>query len=604
MWLLDTRTLELKYFVDERQVKYAILSHTWGEEEVTFQELRSPHPKFRRGYQKIQESCRRALQDGYDYAWVDTCCINKESSAELSEAINWMFRCYAQSCVCYVHLEDIRLSHEWDVAARSTPQIVQALQDSRWFTRGWTLQELIAPARHIIFDREWSVIGPSVKPLAQITGIDKDILSYRGDSDLSAVSIAAKMAWAACRQTTRLEDQAYSLLGLFDINMPLLYGEGQKAFRRLQEKIIRHTDDQSILAWERFGRLSRDDALFAPSPAAFSGFSSVVRWASGPVTSSRLSNLALEIDLPILLLEVEGKGSRFCAILNCHLKDNLTGPLALCLSPRSPGNNSNEWNMSNELHSVVDAVECSADDDQTHMLVAEEEGIRKRVMVVPRHKMNQTKWRRVHLHLRYTNQHASYRDDTRSLLDPLHPQKLIGKAPNIWVQAPRSSDYTFVATHSTPPNLWSESGLFRCGAENVTLGRRIWRVSGLEPALPSSYLYVGLMVGHSHSTDVYTGFLSHLQIARVLNGMRDSTQSSQSPESIESLEGFASYSTMPVGRSTDTVTISKTLTAEGHILKANLTMNLIVMDHPCTRSRSGSMVRLTGFRRIHSTETI
>lgn len=261
MWLLDAETLVLKHFEDGRRVEgqYAILSHTWGEDEVSFDEIHSDSAKSKKGYRKIIDTCRQAVADGLQYAWVDTCCIDKRSSSELSEAINSMYRWYYHARVCYVYLSDL--------APADAPLTNGRLQGCRWFTRGWTLQELIAPPLLIFYDSDWKFLASRAEiaeMLADITHVDQDVLVDR--EQLWQTSVAKRMSWASMRATTREEDIAYSLLGIFDINMPLLYGEGPKAFQRLQEEIIRTWTqvDHSILAWD-----GESDGLLAFSPAQF-----------------------------------------------------------------------------------------------------------------------------------------------------------------------------------------------------------------------------------------------------------------------------------------------------------------------------------------------
>lgn len=173
---------------------------------------------------------------------INRCCIDKTSSAELSEAINSMFRWYQNAQACYAYLAD--------VSSDSGPsQEPSEFSKSRWFTRGWTLQELIAPSNVVFYSRDWHILGTKdqlADLLERITRIDCETL--RGQ-DLQFVSVSKKMSWAAHRKTSRVEDIAYSLLGIFDVNMPLLYGEGKKAFLRLQEEILKVSNDQTLFAW-------------------------------------------------------------------------------------------------------------------------------------------------------------------------------------------------------------------------------------------------------------------------------------------------------------------------------------------------------------------
>lgn len=236
MRLIDTNTMAIELFVGKLP-EYAILSHTWGEGEVSFQDFTRPDVQFMPGYAKIWRTCALAREAQIPYAWVDTCCIDKTSSAELSEAINSMFVWYARANITYVFLAD------WDGKEES-------LSECRWFTRGWTLQELVAPENIEFYDASWIKRGTKqslAELLTEITGIDREVLAVA--SRMYQIPVGCRMAWAAHRQTTRDEDLAYCLLGIFDVNMPMLYGEGKKAFIRLQEAILAQTNDLSLFAW-------------------------------------------------------------------------------------------------------------------------------------------------------------------------------------------------------------------------------------------------------------------------------------------------------------------------------------------------------------------
>ena len=234
--LEDDGNFSLVEFVGNNIPRYAILSHTWGtdEEELTFKDLVGGTGKSKAGYRKIRFCGKQAANDGLQYSWVDTCCIDKASSAELSEAINSMFRWYQDAARCYVYLSDVSVSCSVGGERRWKP----AFKKSRWFTRGWTLQELIAPRSVEFFSAECERLGDkqSLKQtLHEMTGIAVQALQ---GNPLSYFSIDERMLWAANRQTKREEDAAYSLLGIFDIHMPLIYGEGrQKALNRLQREI-------------------------------------------------------------------------------------------------------------------------------------------------------------------------------------------------------------------------------------------------------------------------------------------------------------------------------------------------------------------------------
>ncbi|KAH0840416.1 hypothetical protein AYO21_03053 [Fonsecaea monophora] len=300
MRLINTQTYELRQFFNNDTPKYAILSHTWEEEEVLFHHMnniaRSTQNKL--GFKKVQGACSLAQSQGYEWIWIDTCCIDKSNSAELSEAINSMFQYYQEAEVCYVYLKD--------VTRRNPKGIFETeFRCSKWFTRGWTLQELIAPARVEFYTALWSKIGLKMEDslsvlISEITGIDLQTL--KGGNVLS-VSIARRMYWASKRKTSRVEDRAYSLLGLFDVSMPMIYGEGIKAFRRLQEEILKSTDDQSIFAWHspEYSEGTVVD-VFASSPSDFVGSGAIAREPFHRVRGkpTTITNQGVIIELPIM----------------------------------------------------------------------------------------------------------------------------------------------------------------------------------------------------------------------------------------------------------------------------------------------------------------
>jgi hypothetical protein len=217
---------------------YSILSHTWGEDddEVTIADIRDGTAKQKPGYRKLLFCSEQARLDGLRYIWVDTCCIDKSNSTELSEAINSMFRWYQRSTKCYVYLSDV--SYDGDSHLTSTPPWELNFRQSRWLSRGWTLQELLAPAVVEFYSSEGKRLGnkTSLKELLQdVTGIPIPALLGRPLHEFSCIE---RKAWSDKRQTKREEDRAYSLLGIFDVSLPLIYGEGvTKAFMRLGEEI-------------------------------------------------------------------------------------------------------------------------------------------------------------------------------------------------------------------------------------------------------------------------------------------------------------------------------------------------------------------------------
>ena len=224
--------------LDQDIPQYVVLSHTWGAaaQEVTlqdFQSLSTEQLMGKAGYGKIQFCSDQATRDHYKYFWVDTCCIDRTNSVELTEAINSMLRWYREAMRCYVYLSDVKVDRPQPNALQNT------LTNSRWFTRGWTLQELLAPKSVEFFSSEGIRLGDKLSlegEIHRITGIAIEALRGRSLSDFS---INERMQWATKRTTTRKEDEAYSLLGIFDINMPLIYGERERALVRLREQIDR-----------------------------------------------------------------------------------------------------------------------------------------------------------------------------------------------------------------------------------------------------------------------------------------------------------------------------------------------------------------------------
>lgn len=226
---------------------YAILSHTWGKDadEVTFDDFRARTYTSKTGYRKIQFCGERAARDGLRHFWVDTCCINKSNYTELSEAINSMFHWYRDATKCYVYLSDVSTPNATGSLSQSTWE--SEFRHSRWFTRAWTLQELISPESVEFFSSESERLGDkrSLQPLLhEITGIPVEI--FQGHS-LTQFSVEQRMLWAAERTAKRKEDEAYCLLGIFEIHMPLIYGEGRaNAFIRLEEEISKRSRGNSV----------------------------------------------------------------------------------------------------------------------------------------------------------------------------------------------------------------------------------------------------------------------------------------------------------------------------------------------------------------------
>lgn len=348
MWLINVQSRELECFNDERHLPdYAILSHTWTGSEMSMQEFRKSFRDSRdwnydseraQGSAKIEETCVQARAHGLRYVWVDTCCIDKTSSAELSEAINSMFRWYQRANICYVYLEDV----DWRPGVVDPEDMKGEFARARWFTRGWTLQELIAPRDMVFYDQKWTEVGTKaslVTAISLITGIDLAVVA--GIRSLGDICVAERMTWAAHRETSKVEDMAYSLFGIFDVNMPLLYGEGAKAFVRLQEEILKEQDDMSIFAWQNpHGDLSCYPEAMSiwrrvppwcldVAPTSSGGESLFARhpdrFCKVPTTSTRSSTLAgehsmvggkgLKIELPLFTIAHAPEGPLRVAVI-------------------------------------------------------------------------------------------------------------------------------------------------------------------------------------------------------------------------------------------------------------------------------------------------
>ncbi|KAK0746027.1 heterokaryon incompatibility protein-domain-containing protein [Schizothecium vesticola] len=284
MRLLNVETFQFAEFVCQTPPPYAILSHTWGDdsEEVSYSNVlagRLDSPETRPA--KVSGCCDQARKDGYKYVWIDTCCIDKTNSVELQEAINSMFRWYREAAICYVYLADVPPGDEIQ-----NPD--SRFHSSRWFQRGWTLQELLAPLHLRFYDFSWQFLGTKgelCEAIEDITGIPSPYLL--GIHELHHASIAQRMSWAASRVTKREEDIAYCLLGIFDIAMPMIYGEGPKAFQRLQKEIVRsHNSDDSILAWGLYPHtLPSFSSALAIHPSQFASSGQIVS-RPGPGTDS------------------------------------------------------------------------------------------------------------------------------------------------------------------------------------------------------------------------------------------------------------------------------------------------------------------------------
>ena len=227
---------------------YAILSHTWGGDEVTFEDLEKGIGSSKAGFQKIEFCGEQAARDNLHYFWVDTCCIKKSSDAELTSSLNSMFRWYRNATKCYVHLSDVSACIEDNQRAAA----FEAFRKSRWFTRGWTLQELLAPDSVEFFSKEGILLGNKVslkEHILNITSIPVQALL----GNLRMYSSEERISWIKGRETEEKEDKVYCLLGICDVSMAIIYGEGEeKAFRRLQREISSLEHDKGEESWSKY----------------------------------------------------------------------------------------------------------------------------------------------------------------------------------------------------------------------------------------------------------------------------------------------------------------------------------------------------------------
>lgn len=266
------------------------------------------------------------LGEPVSHVWVDTCCIDKTSSAELSEAINSMFRWYREAVCCFALLEDVEASAEADGG------VGEEFEASRWFTRGWTLQELLAPRVVHFFDRQWDWIGSKeslVQRISRRTNIAGEIVL---SGEWPFATVAQRFSWMAGRVTTRPEDLAYCLLGIFDVSMPMLYGEGERAFVRLQEEIIKDSDDQSVFAWDASGAAEGVQGVgaLARHPGQFRDSAGVecLPDRTGPYA---LTNKGLQITLPII--ELAEEPGRKIALLSCSDARDVSSRIGIRVQP-------------------------------------------------------------------------------------------------------------------------------------------------------------------------------------------------------------------------------------------------------------------------------
>ncbi|KAH8689731.1 hypothetical protein GQ44DRAFT_587350, partial [Phaeosphaeriaceae sp. PMI808] len=258
---------------------------------------------------KIRFCGEQARRDNLQYFWIDTCCIDKSSSSELSEAINSMYRWYEKAKVCYALLSDFD---------GTSMEEGTALAACGWFTRGWCLQELIAPKNVEFFNSQGKFLGTRVQMaplLSKITRIDLEVLV--DNKVMEFFPVVHKMSWAARRETTREEDMAYCLLGIFDVNMPMLYGEGMKVFERLQEEIIKSSNDLSIFSFQP----DSDPpfrSLLATSPRQFLGSEGLLQTRPNVQWSQAFTLTNKGLHFPQTELQIDARRGLYSIPLHCR----------------------------------------------------------------------------------------------------------------------------------------------------------------------------------------------------------------------------------------------------------------------------------------------
>ncbi|KAI0185607.1 hypothetical protein EV127DRAFT_348003 [Xylaria flabelliformis] len=275
MHILDTTTYELRSGRQStfRQDGYAVLSHRWvGQEEITYDQLKDEIKGLRSNtapartpqLDKIFRAAETARNLGIKWIWIDSCCINYADAIEQTKSINSMLKWYSDAKLCITYLNDVQKHEPYGDALG--PKCLDSLErdgPSIWFSRGWTLQELLSPQDIRFYDKDWNFIGTKMtlaRVLEEITGIDQCYLTR--EKHFETACITTKMSWMAGRTTTRVEDIAYSMLGILNINMTTQYGEGLRAFKRLQQALLSMSGDECLFSWKMPDRNTRSKFIY------------------------------------------------------------------------------------------------------------------------------------------------------------------------------------------------------------------------------------------------------------------------------------------------------------------------------------------------------
>lgn len=313
----------------QQRPPYVIISHAWGEQEVIYDDMAdfqkmkaSKSWKKADSAAKVTGACKKVLEcfnGEIKHIWLDTVCINKKDPAEVSTSINSMYQWYKKADVCFAYLYDYPSKE------------VAEFTGSKWFTRGWTLQELVAPKRMKFFDKDWELVGDKESLQSALTSQTKISRNFLLQYDsISRASISQRMSWFSERETTVPEDTAYCLLGLFGVNMPLLYGEGkERAFRRLQEEIMKYSDDHSLFAWKHQVAQKDGSGLLAGSPDCFKETGAYVHKPGRDNNKPfQMTNKGISIDLYL-----QRDQNDYVASIDClHGNNHYLGMYLECLS--------------------------------------------------------------------------------------------------------------------------------------------------------------------------------------------------------------------------------------------------------------------------------
>lgn len=327
---------------------FAVLAHSVGDVEVTYSDAvgDAAAARAKANYEKLAFAARQALADGYEYLFIHSCCVDRRSSAELDEAANSALQWYRKAGTVYAYLPDCPAD------ARATDP-ASPFAASRWFRDPWMLLPLVASRNLTFYAAQWTKLGTKADLASDISAVTGVGLSFiRGTRPIETASVAQRMSWAARRSTARVEDVAYALMGLFSVHMPLLYGEGERAFLRLQEEIIRHSNDYSLFAWlDESAHPDQHYGLLARTPLWFEKCGHIVPYAhSQSWAPYKMTNRGVKIDSIVQCRPVGVGGRQHALALDCPANDEDNTYLAVFLQKCS--NNEYVRVRANELDRI------------------------------------------------------------------------------------------------------------------------------------------------------------------------------------------------------------------------------------------------------------